>query len=85
MNYNTQNLIDQVYTNIDVEINDQKLITDDLYSEIDETILSTPKKVKSTKAQLRREKERLDLKRANFYSQRYAKEIQLIRNRFLNN
>ena len=85
MNYNTQNLIDQVYTNIDVEINDQKLITDDLYSEIDETILSTPKKVKSTKAQLRREKERLELKRANLYKIIHAKEIQLIRNRFINN
>lgn len=85
MDYNTLNLIDQVYTNIDLEINDKKLISNFENETIKEVIYTTSKIAKKTKKQLARDKERLELKRANLYKIIHAKEIQLIRNRFINN
>ena len=85
MDYNTINLIDQVYTNIDLELNDQMLISNNNNETIKEVIYSTSKNVKKTKKQLIRDKERLELKQANMYKIKHAEEIQLIRNRFLNN
>ena len=85
MNYNTINLIDQVYTNIDLELNDQKLISNFENQTIKEVIYNTCKSDKKTKKQLARDKERLELKEANLYRIKHAKGIQLIRNRFLNN
>ena len=85
MDYNTINLIDQIYTNIDLELNDQMLISNNNNETIKEVIYSTSKNVKKTKKQLIRDKERLELKQANMYKIKHAEEIQLIRNRFLNN
>ena len=85
MNYNTMNLIDQVYTNIDVELNDQMLISNFENETIKEAIFSASKSDKKTKKQLAREKERLELKRDNLYKIIHAEAIQLIRNRFINN
>ena len=85
MDYNTLNLIDQIYTNIDIELNDKKLISDDENQTIKEVIYTTSKIVKKTKKQLLRDKERLELKQANLYKIKHAEEIQLIRNRFINN
>ena len=85
MDYNTINLIDQVYTNIDIEINDQKLISNFENKTIKEVIYNTSKGDKKTKKQLARDKERLELKQANLYKVIHAEGIQLIRNRFINN
>ena len=85
MDYNTLNLIDQIYTNIDIELNDKKLISDDENQTIKEVIYTTSKIVKKTKKQLIRDKERLELKQANLYKIKHAAAIQLIKNRFANN
>jgi len=85
MNYQTLNLIDQFYTNVDLEINDQMLISNNNNETIKEVIYNTSKNVKKTKKQLTRDKERLELKQANLYKIKHAQEIQLIRNRFANN
>ena len=85
MDYNTLNLIDQVYTNIDLEINDKKLISNNENQTIKEVIYTTSKIEKRTKKQLTRDKERLELKQANLYKIEHAAAIQLIKNRFINN
>ena len=85
MNYQTLNLIDQVYTNIDLELNDQMLISNNNNETIKEVIYTTSKIVKKTKKQLLRDKERLELKQANLYKIKHAAAIQLIKNRFANN
>ena len=85
MNYQTLNLIDQVYTNIDLEINDKKLISNNENQTIKEVIYTTSKIEKRTKKQLARDKERLELKQANLYKIKHADAIQLIKNRFANN
>ena len=85
MNYQTLNLIDQVYTNIDIEINDKKLISNDENKTINEVIYTTSKIERKTKKQLTRDKERLELKQANLYKIKHAAAIQLIKNRFINN
>ena len=85
MNYQTLNLIDQVYTNIDLEINDKKLISNNENQTIKEVIYTTSKIEKRTKKQLARDKERLELKQANLYKIKHADAIQLIKNRFINN
>ena len=85
MNYQTLNLIDQVYTNIDLEINDKKLISNNENQTIKEVIYTTSKIEKRTKKQLARDKERLELKQANLYKIKHAAAIQLIKNRFINN
>ncbi len=85
MDYNTLNLIDQVYTNIDIEINDKKLISNDENKTINEVIYTASKIERKTKKQLTRDKERLELKQDNLYKIKHAQEIQLIRNRFINN
>jgi len=85
MNYQTLNLIDQVYTNIDIELNDKKLISNNDNKTINEVIYTTSKIEKRTKKQLARDKEQLELKKDNLYKIKYAQEIQLIRNRFANN
>ena len=85
MNYQTLNLIDQVYTNIDLEINDKKLISNNENQTIKEVIYTTSKIEKRTKKQLTRDKERLELKQANLYKIEHAAAIQLIKNRFINN
>jgi len=85
MNYQTLNLIDQFYTNVDLELNDKKLISNNENKTIKEVIYTTSKIEKRTKKQLARDKERLELKQANLYKIKHAAAIQLIRNRFLNN
>ena len=85
MNYQTLNLIDQVYTNIDLEINDKKLISNNENKTIKEVIYTASKIEKRTKKQLARDKERLELKQANLYKIKHAAAIQLIKNRFINN
>ena len=85
MNYQTLNLIDQVYTNIDLEINDKKLISNNENQTIKEVIYTVSKIEKRTKKQLARDKERLELKQANLYKIKHAAAIQLIKNRFINN
>ena len=85
MDCNTLNLIDQVYTNIDLEINDKKLISNNENKTINEVIYTTSKIERKTKKQLARDQERLELKQANLYKIKHAKAIQLIRNRFINN
>ena len=85
MNYQTLNLIDQVYTNIDLELNDQMLISNNNNDTINEVIYTAAKIERKTKKQLLRDKERLELKQANLYKIKHAEEIQLIRNRFINN
>ena len=85
MNYQTLNLIEQVYANIDVEISDKKLISNNESETIKEVIYTSSKIEKRTNKQLARDKERLELKQANLYKIKHAQEIQLIRNRFINN
>ena len=85
MDYNTLNLIDQVYTNIDIELNDQMLISNNNNDTIKDVIYTASKIVKRTKKQLTRDKERLELKQANLYKIEHAAAIQLIKNRFINN
>ena len=85
MNYQTLNLIEQVYTNIDIEINDKKLISNNDNKTINEVIYTTSKIEKRTNKQLARDQERLELKQSNLYKTKHAKAIQLIRNRFANN
>ena len=85
MNYQTLNLIDQVYTNIDIELNDKKLISNNENKTINEVIYTASKIEKRTKKQLARDKERLELKQANLYKIKHAAAIQLIKNRFINN
>ena len=85
MNYQTLNLIDQVYTNIDIELNDKKLISNNENKTINEVIYTASKIEKRTKKQLARDKERLELKQANLYKIKHAAAIQLIKNRFANN
>ena len=85
MDCNTLNLIDQVYTNIDLEINDKKLISNNENQTINEVIYTTSKIERKTKKQLVRDQERLELKQANLYKIKHAQEIQLIKNRFINN
>ena len=85
MNYQTLNLIEQVYTNIDIEISDKKLISNNENQTIKEVIYTTSKIEKRTKKQLARDQERLELKQANLYKIKHAEAIQLIRNRFINN
>jgi len=85
MNYNTLNLIDQVYTNIDLEINDKKLISNNENKTINEVIYTVSKIEKRTKKQLVRDQERLELKQDNLYKIKHAQEIQIIKNRFANN
>ena len=85
MNYQTLNLIEQVYTNIDIEISDKKLISNNENQTIKEVIYTASKIERRTKKQLTRDKERLELKQANLYKIKHAEEIQLIRNRFINN
>ena len=85
MNYQTLNLIEQVYTNIDIEISDKKLISNNENQTIKEVIYTTSKIEKRTKKQLARDIERSQLKQANLYKIKHAEEIQLIRNRFINN
>ena len=85
MNYQTLNLIDQVYTNIDIEINDKKLISNNENKTINEVIYTASKIERKTKKQLARDQERLELKQANLYKIKHAQEIQLIKNRFINN
>ena len=85
MNYQTLNLIEQVYTNIDIELNDKKLISNNENKTINEVIYTASKIEKRTNKQLARDKERLELKQANLYKTKHAKAIQLIRNRFINN
>ena len=85
MDCNTLNLIDQVYTNIDLEINDKKLISNNENQTINEVIYTTSNIERKTKKQLARDQERLELKQANLYKIKHAQEIQLIRNRFINN
>ena len=85
MNYQTLNLIEQVYTNIDIELSDKKLISDDENQTIKEVIYTASKIEKRTKKQLARDIERSQTKRDNLYKINHADEIQLIRNRFINN
>jgi len=85
MNYQALNLIDQIYTNIDLELNDKKLISNKENQTIKEVIYTTSKIEKRTKKQLVRDQERLELKQANLYKIKHAKAIQLIKNRFINN
>jgi len=85
MNYQTLNLIDQFYTNVDLELNDKKLISNNENKTIKEVIYTTSKIEKKTKKQLARDQERLELKQANLYKIKHAQEIQLIKNRFINN
>jgi len=85
MNYQTLNLIEQVYTNIDLEISDKKLISNNENQTINDVIYTASKIEKRTNKQLARDKERLELKQANLYKTKHAKAIQLIRNRFANN
>jgi len=85
MNYQTLNLIDQIYTNIDIEINDKKLISNNDNKTINEVIYTASKIERKTNKQLARDKERLELKQDNLYKIKHAQEIQLIRNRFANN
>jgi len=85
MNYQTLNLIDQVYTNIDIELNDKKLISNNENKTINEVIYTASKIERKTKKQIARDQERLELKEANLYKIKHAQEIQLIRNRFINN
>jgi len=84
MDYQTLNLIDQVYTNVDVELNDKKLISNNDNKTINEVIYTASKIEKRTKKQLARDQERLELKQANLYKIKHAQEIQLIKNRFTN-
>jgi len=85
MNYQTINLIDQIYTNIDLEINDKKLISNNENKTINEVIYTASKIEKRTNKQLARDKERSELKQVNLYKIKHAEAIQLIRNRFINN
>jgi len=85
MNYQTINLIDQIYTNIDLELNDKKLISNNDNKTIKEVIYTASKIEKRTNKQLARDKERSELKQDNLYKIKHAQEIQLIRNRFANN
>ena len=85
MNYQTLNLIDQVYTNIDIELNDKKLISNNENQTIKEVIYTTSKIEKRTKKQLARDIERSQLKQDNLYKIKHAAAIQLIKNRFINN
>ena len=85
MNYQTLNLIDQVYTNIDIELNDQKLISNNENQTINEVIYTAAKIERKTKKQLARDKERSELKQSNLYKIKHADAIQLIKNRFINN
>jgi len=85
MNYQTLNLIDQIYTNIDIELNDKKLISNNDNKTIKEVIYTASKIEKRTNKQLARDKERLELKQDNLYKIKHSEEIQLIRNRFINN
>jgi len=85
MNYQTLNLIDQVYTNIDIELNDKKLISNNENKTINEVIYTASKIERKTKKQIARDQERLELKEANLYKIKHAHEIQLIKNRFINN
>ena len=85
MNYQTLNLIDQVYTNIDIELNDQMLISNNNNDTINEVIYTAAKIERKTKKQLIRDKERSELKQANLYKIKHAAAIQLIKNRFANN
>ena len=85
MNYQTLNLIEQVYTNIDIEISDKKLISNNENKTIKEVIYTTSKIERKTKKQLAKDIERSQLKEDNLYKIKHAQEIQLIRNRFINN
>jgi len=85
MNYQTLNLIDQVYTNIDIELNDKKLISNKENQTIKEVIYTTSKIERKTNKQLARDQERLELKQSNLYKIKHAEAIQLIKNRFINN
>ena len=57
MNYQALNLIDQIYTNIDLELNDQMLISNNNNETIKEVIYNTSNNVKKTKKQLTRDKD----------------------------
>ena len=85
MNYQTLNLIEQVYTNIDLEISDKKLISNNENQTINDVIYTASKIEKRTNKQLARDQERLELKQDNLYKIKHSEEIQLIRNRFINN
>ena len=85
MNYQTLNLIEQVYTNIDIEISDKKLISNNENQTINDVIYTASKIEKRTNKQLARDKERSQLKQDNLYKIKHAEAIQLIRNRFVNN
>jgi len=85
MDCNTLNLIDQVYTNIDIEISDKKLISNNENKTINEVIYTASKIERKTNKQLARDIERSQLKQDNLYKIKHSKEIQLIKNRFINN
>ena len=67
------NLIDQVYTNIDVELNDQMLISNFENQTIKETIYSASKSDKKTNKQL--SNQTFDSKIHCYFALRYAERV----------